>query len=269
LELNEDAPSGTRPVRVPDQTFVLNSGEPMTLAGFGLSFTSGSGSERTGGGAGTLRKVTLPLSHVLLASKQLKVASNDSQAVCSGDSGGPAFSLSNPEGLVVTGVTSWGYSRCENGLSVFTDIRQYTEWILSNSSGLLSRDQILTGSGQPPSDDQNRQPVPAPYTSIVSSALDLLNDIRQGRISHSFGEVKDRNSGKYTRSFFLFFRNSEPKYYCVHIKGDGVPFDGGWGEKRGQYVIFGQVRVSDLANFDAFGCSWQSSKTSWYWYLDQ
>jgi hypothetical protein len=169
----------------------------------------------------------------------------------------------------VSGVTSWGYSRCENGLSVFTDIRQYADWILSNSNGLLTRDQILTGSGKPPADDLNRPPAPAPYTAVVQSAFDLLDDIRKGRLSLSFGEVKDRNAGKYTRTFFLFFRNSEPQYYCVHIKGDGSQFDGNWGEKRGQYMIFGEVRISQLANFDAFGCSWQASKSSWYWYLDQ
>lgn len=269
MELDEDAPAGTRSARVPDATFVLNSGDPMTLAGFGLSYTSGTGSGRTGGGSGTLRKVSLPLSFVLLASKQLKITNSNEQAVCSGDSGGPAFALSQPDALVVTGVTSWGYSRCENGLSVFTDVRQYTDWILANSNGLLTRDNILGGSGQPPSGDQTRPPVQAPYTTVVQSAYALLDDIRQGRITQSFGEVKDRNAGKYNRSFLFFFRNSEPKYYCLHLRGDGSPFEGNWGEKRGQYFIFGQVRVSELANFDAFGCSWQASKTGWYWYLDQ
>lgn len=268
VELNEDAPAGSRPARVPDSTFVLNSGEPLALAGFGLNYTSGTGSDRTGGGAGTLRRVNLPLGQVLPASKQLKISSNNSQAVCSGDSGGPAYALSNPEGLVVTGVTSWGYSRCENGLSVFTDIRQYTDWIVGNGAGLLSRDQILGGSGSPPADDSSRQPVPPPYTTVAGSAFALLDDIRQGRISQAVGEVKDRNAGKYTRSLLLLFRNSEPKYYCIHIKADGIPFDGSWGEKRGPYKVFGQVRISDLPNFDAFGCSWQSSKSTMYWYLD-
>lgn len=268
IELTEDAPSGTALAKVPNQTFVLNSGEPMLMAGFGLSFTSGSGGSRTGGGAGTLRKVSLPLSAVLAASKQLKVASSDSQAVCSGDSGGPAFAMSQANELVVSGVTSWGYSRCEDGLSVFTDVRQYADWIVSNSQGQLKQEQLLGGSGQPPADDSVHPPAPAPYTSIVDSAFSLLSDIRQGRIQQSFGEVKDRNAGKYTRSFLFFFRNTEPKYYCVHIRGDGTPFAGTWGQKQGSYMIFDKVRISELANFDSFGCSWQASKSSWYWYLE-
>jgi hypothetical protein len=268
VELSEDAPTGTALALVPNATFVLTAGEPLVMAGFGLSYTEGSGSERTGGGAGTLRKVTLPLNGVLLASKQLRVTSNNEQAVCSGDSGGPAFATSDANGLVVSGVTSWGYSRCENGLSVFTDVRQYADWIVSNSKGQLNSDRLIGGNGQPPPDGSQRPPVPAPYTAIVEGAFALLLDIQQGRVTQSFGEIRDRNEGKYSRSFLFFFRNTEPKYYCVHIKGDGTPFSGQWGQKVGSYMIFDKVRISELANFDSFGCSWQSSKSNWYWYLE-
>ena len=268
VELSEDAPPGAAVAQVPNPTYVLTAGEPLVMAGFGLSYTEGSGSGRTGGGAGTLRKVTLPLNGVLLASKQLKVTSNNEQAVCSGDSGGPAFANSGANGLVVSGVTSWGYSRCENGLSVFTDVRQYSDWIVSNSKGQLTPDKLVGGNGQPPPNDSQRPPVQAPYTAIVEGAFALLSDIQQGRVTQSFGEIRDRNEGKYTRSLLFFFRNTEPKYYCVHIKGDGTPFSGQWGQKVGSFVIFDKVRISELANFDSFGCSWQSSRSNWYWYLE-
>ncbi|MEN9827178.1 MAG: hypothetical protein RI953_2923 [Pseudomonadota bacterium] len=268
IELAEDAPSGTAFARVPHTSFDLNKGEPMLLAGFGLSYTSGSGTGRTGGGAGTLRKVTLPLNAVLMSSKQIKITSDSSQAVCSGDSGGPAYATSRENELVVSGVTSWGYSRCEDGLSVFTDLRKYSDWVVANSKGQLTTERLVQGSGQSNPGDQIPNPVQAPYTTVVENAFALLSDIQSGRISQSFGEIKDRNSGKYTKSFFVFFKNTDPKYYCVHIKGDGSGFSTPWGQKSGSYVYFDKIRVSELPNFDSFGCSWQSARSGWYWYLD-
>lgn len=268
IELAEDAPTGSVFARVPHSNFDLTQGEPMLLAGFGLSYTSGTGPDRSGGGAGTMRKVTLPLNAVLMSSRQIKITSDSSQAVCSGDSGGPAYSTSTGSELVVSGVTSWGYSRCEDGLSVFTDVRKYSDWMVANSNGQLTTDMLLQGSGQSGPGDVTPQPVPAPYTTVIGNAYELLSDIQNGRINQSFGEIKDRNAGKYTRSFLVFFKNTEPNYYCVHIKGDGSGFPFSWGQKSGSYVYFDKVRVSELANFDSFGCSWQSGRAGWYWYLD-
>ncbi len=295
------APAGTSPALLAARNMPLTPGTPHILSGYGLSWTSTFIIWRSSGGAGTLRRVELSLTSALASSKQLKFTSTEGKAVCSGDSGGPAY-LQQGNTLVVTGITSWGYSSCEQGLSVFSDVRAYRDWIdtavaqlgTSSESGVsgeatptppIGNNPVVSpipgeesegggglGGGAPGSGSLGELLEPL-WSAVASIDLDALRDawqivsaLKAGTFSDSPGEIASKNEGKYTTTILFFVANTPSNYRCVHIRPSLTSHGRPWGAKEGAYVYYGPVRLSQDSNFDAFGCRWQNNGDYWYLY---
>ena len=124
VTLAEDAPAGyapTTPLTTADQ---IEVGEPLTLAGFGLTAPSGPDQ------SGILRQVATEIVLVSDVRKELGFGKHVGHSACMGDSGGPAF-VTRAGKLALVGVTSRGSSTC-NEKGIYTDARHFTAWIASN-----------------------------------------------------------------------------------------------------------------------------------------
>jgi secreted trypsin-like serine protease len=127
VKLSEDAPAGFKPVSMLPADGALTVGERLTLAGFGLT-------NYIGVGSGTLRKVNVKLTAVSKVGKEIEFGDSPGHSACMGDSGGPAF-VTRRGKLVLVGVTSRGSSHC-NGSGIYTDVRQFRDWITKRSASL-------------------------------------------------------------------------------------------------------------------------------------
>lgn len=271
VQFEGTAPSWARTARVPGPNDPLQVGQNFLMAGFGWNRTSTLIIWRSGGGQGKLRKLTLPLTTVLETSRQLKFQASG-KAVCSGDSGGPGY-VAEGTGLTVFGVTSWGYSRCENGLSVFSDVRKYRDWIDANMpTGTVPPGSGGTATTPGPSPQPTAAPIPIANVAeadrrYVEEAIRIYNQHRAGQLP-KIGEVRAKTQGKYDRNLLLFIPNTQPAYRCVHIRADGSHFQRRFGERSEKWVYYNHIRVSQESNFDALGCDWQHTAGQWLWYLD-
>jgi hypothetical protein len=99
---------------------------------------------------------------------------------------------------------------------------------------------------------------------VLRDAWSIAGQLRSGALAQAPGELRFKNDGKYTTKIFLFMANTPASYRCVHLRADLSDFGRPWGERAGQYVYYGPVRLSQEANFDAFGCRWQNEGSYWY-----
>ena len=120
LTLNSAAPAGYAPAAMLSASDPLTVGEPLILAGFGLTRYDGQTT-------GTLYKVTTKLAAISTVAKELHFGSRPGHSACMGDSGGPAFVMRNNQ-LALVGVTSRGSSVCA-GDGIYTDARQFRGWL--------------------------------------------------------------------------------------------------------------------------------------------
>lgn len=127
VTLTEDAPLDNAPVATLRSSNDLFVNETLTLAGFGLTHWRF-------GTSGVLRKVDVKLTSVASLAKEIHFGGIRGKSACMGDSGGPAFVKRNSR-LVLVGVTSRGSGDC-SGEGVYTDIRQYVDWINARAAGL-------------------------------------------------------------------------------------------------------------------------------------
>ena len=98
----------------------LTVGEPLSLAGFGLTRYDGQTT-------GTLYKVTTKLTAISTVAKELHFGGRPGHSACMGDSGGPAYVMRNNK-LALVGVTSRGSSICDEK-GIYTDSRQFRGWL--------------------------------------------------------------------------------------------------------------------------------------------
>ena len=308
LLIDTPAPTWAKPAIVPAENAPLAVGTDFILTGFGWNYTTDLIIIRNGGGEGTLRRLNLPLTSVLDASNQLKIVSSN-KAVCSGDSGGPAY-VQQGTNLVVYGITSWGYSRCESGLSVFSDTRKYRRWILDsipeggvapgssgttpppNTGGETSPPPLVTQppmATQPPDVASTAQPTPVATLSpdtpfppnqpapadatALAEAQRIFTAFKAGQLPDT-DEVTFKTEGKYDHNItFLGFiplplQNSQPTYRCIHINKDQSSFGKGWGERLDSWVYYDFIRMTELNNFDTFGCQWKHTSSKMLWYVE-
>jgi hypothetical protein len=271
LAFEGDIPSPYKAAALIPAQFPLNTQTDFTLAGYGKNRSQaplfGSGT-----GEGTLRQVNVKLAEILKDSFQLKFLSNEGKAVCSGDSGGPAYLLQNDTWMVV-GVTSWGYARCEAGLSVLTDVRAFVSWIGVKKAQSPTGSPTIPAPTSPPNVTTTAAPpdaVISPISEIEESYRKVLPDaqatLAQLRTigSNEGGEISEKNSGKYDRRTLLFWRNTASRYFCVQVRSDFSDFGRPMGQKSGAYIYFGPIRISQKPNFDAFGCRYQAGGAYWY-----
>ena len=280
VQFQPEAPAQAATAVVPDMQLQLTGGMPFSVAGFGWAWSNPSALLSKGGGEGTLREVTLVLTSVLENSMQLKFVS-PSKAVCSGDSGGPAYVVQNGT-YYVAGVTSWGYSRCENGLSVFSDVRKFRSWIAEKAAALGSPIGAAGGGG-----GGGSYPTPAPVPTVVpvnpainggpvtvqdqrilQEAQSIYGNIQAGFINQQVKEIAYKNQPKYDRRSWMLFKNTAPQYRCVNIKGTGEPWGINWGMTNGPFVYYNNIRISSSPTYDAVNCMMAATWSRAHWYLD-
>ena len=120
LTLNAAAPAGFAPAVMLSASDALTVGEPLILAGFGLTRYDGQTT-------GTLYKVTTKLTAISTVAKELHFGGRPGHSACMGDSGGPAYVMRNNK-LALVGVTSRGSSICDEK-GIYTDSRQFRGWL--------------------------------------------------------------------------------------------------------------------------------------------
>lgn len=122
-------PAGYKPVPMLTDAAVLKDGQPVLLAGYGIS----DGVESTG--AGRLRYVETTIQNAKFSKTEVLVDQTKGKGACHGDSGGPAYIEMNGKRLL-WGVTSRGVNDPNNDCSVsaaYTSIAYYTAWISMTS----------------------------------------------------------------------------------------------------------------------------------------
>ena len=130
VTLNADAPSTYRPATPFTIEDAVDVGEPLILAGYGLTAAGNEGVD------GTLREVETEITVVSLPRKELEFGKHAGRSACMGDSGGPAFVKRNGK-LKLVGVTSRGSSDCDEE-GIYTDVRHFSSWISTNKDLALS-----------------------------------------------------------------------------------------------------------------------------------
>ena len=123
VTLSADAPAGFKPMPMLMQQDALAIGEPLILAGFGLT-------QAEGGTSGQLRKVITKLTGVWADAAEIEFGDSPGKSACSGDSGGPAYVKRSGKYQLI-GVTSRGLVGCGGG-GIYTDVRSYQQWIEAN-----------------------------------------------------------------------------------------------------------------------------------------
>jgi len=122
VQLSEPAPSAYQPASLLSARSQLRAGEPLVLAGFGITHYESRD-------AGTLRKVTTKFRTLLRSKKELMYGTTPGKSACKGDSGGPAF-VKRGSRLALIGVTSRGPRVCD-AVGIYTDARVYRDWLVT------------------------------------------------------------------------------------------------------------------------------------------
>ena len=130
--LDEIAPRGFVPTRLPSRSVVPD--EPLLLSGFGIESFNGRRS-------GRLKLVATKVLRTNELAKEIRFGPTPGRSACRGDSGGPAYVVSENGRLVVVGATSRGLSGQLDpfgdptgcvGEGFYTDVYAHTNWILNN-----------------------------------------------------------------------------------------------------------------------------------------
>jgi len=127
VRLEEAAPGGYTPATALTQGQALKVGEPLILAGFGLTASS---SKATG----TLYEVVTALVKEDRTAKEIVFGGHPGKSACRGDSGGPAYATRGAA-IVLLGVTSRGSSKCDQ-FGIYTDVRFFRPWLTEAAATL-------------------------------------------------------------------------------------------------------------------------------------
>lgn len=135
IKLSQQAPIELKPVAIEDSAS-LSKGEPIILAGYGLTHPNDLFKQ----GTGDLRKVTVKFNEMIKVKNEFTFGPDVLKSACKGDSGGPAYKVDSSGKLTVIGVTSrgnpatlnqWGTTGC-SGTGFYTSVFQYYDWIMDN-----------------------------------------------------------------------------------------------------------------------------------------
>jgi secreted trypsin-like serine protease len=110
-------PDGFTPVPILPADKGLTIGDELQVAGYGA-----------GGPLGVLAKVSLNVSDFLGTKSLIKFNQTSKRGICHGDSGGPAFKVSNGQ-LYLAGVASYANELDCSGYSAYSIATNYIEWI--------------------------------------------------------------------------------------------------------------------------------------------
>ncbi len=126
-------PAGYKTATLLPTTDSLSKGQPVLLAGYGVS------DDDQRNGAGTLRKVEVTVNDPNFGTTEVTLDQSHGRGACHGDSGGPAFVESNGS-LLLWGVTNRSYpddvgDTCKVGV-IYTRITAYNSFIATSAAVL-------------------------------------------------------------------------------------------------------------------------------------
>jgi secreted trypsin-like serine protease len=171
LRLAEALPQGTQPVTMGGE---LGTGEPLTIAGFGL------GQEDRRQTARTLRQSRLMSAGSYTSSNSVVVAvdmNNLGQApgagACRGDSGGP-ITRGGPDSNELVGVVSWSSGptnqrvrRVCGGYTAITPVAPHLDWINSRADLLAKMPEEPSARPAAPPEAGARRPLRSPLPNTL------------------------------------------------------------------------------------------------------
>jgi len=129
VRLSNKIPPDFRAARLAKDVAYVREGSKLTLAGYGL--VNGVTLEE----AKQLMKVDVQVAIPKVTEVQFAYRVQDGKSACSGDSGGPAYAVSNTGQLVVVGVTSWGDPFCQKA-GVYTSVPALVGWVVDTFKSL-------------------------------------------------------------------------------------------------------------------------------------
>ncbi len=129
LKFSGGLPDGFKVARLVPNNFRVNSGDTVTIAGYGL--TDGVNKVQSTG----LRKVSLQIENVNYSADEIMLDTTHGRSSCHGDSGGPAF-VSNQSENYIFGLTSRADYKTDPrgeciGLTIYTNVQHFLGWIQS------------------------------------------------------------------------------------------------------------------------------------------
>lgn len=123
---------GYKPVRLLGDASLLHTGQPVILAGYGLS----DGIEQTG--SGLLRSVEVFVHDAYFSASEILVDQTQGKGACHGDSGGPAYLNVGGE-LFLWGVTSHTVQDPDGtcgGYAAYASVPHFAPWIQATAAKL-------------------------------------------------------------------------------------------------------------------------------------
>lgn len=137
IYLNDVAPKTARPAKLLQDASVLKKGTELTLAGYGLvlAFPFSIQAKR-------LMKVNVTIDNPALTEVQFTYMAQNSRGSCSGDSGGPAYLVTEDDDLIVAGVTSWGDFYCQS-IGAYTSVPAMHSWIEETIQALKNPEEPI------------------------------------------------------------------------------------------------------------------------------
>lgn len=139
IKFHGTTPNGYRSATFLPNTSALRNGAPVVLSGYGISDAA----KKTG--FGILRQVATTIVNPQFSSSEVQVEQRQGRGACHGDSGGPAFIVSNGVyylwGIMSQGVQEQN-AQC-NAFSVFTNLTIYYKWLQEAAKALSQKNQFI------------------------------------------------------------------------------------------------------------------------------
>ena len=153
IKFNGGLPSGYVPAKLINSAQRVNSGDTVTLAGYG--YTNGNPVKK----ATELRKVDVTIKDANYTKTELMINTANGKGSCHGDSGGPAY-VTIGGAQYLTGLTSRADQATDPkgqciGLTVYTNVQAYLTWISDSIRVLEAPDYKLQPIPQPGSDEES------------------------------------------------------------------------------------------------------------------
>lgn len=144
VRLASAPPAGYGPAQILNQPNVLQAGQKVLLAGYGISTGHPDPKSTNDNGAGVLRSVVTTMLNPAYSQTEVMLDESQGRGACHGDSGGPAYASVGGKAMLF-GVTSRGTDQfCSKGV-IYTNILAYSAWLSKAAQALEAASTAAPG----------------------------------------------------------------------------------------------------------------------------